>query len=316
MSKTTHIRESTVVAEGATQIIEAKEFAGLAPVEGKRRWKIRILSPGRGSSGTHVAEVMQRDGPAAWPVGTKSNIDHIGESEQWDQPAGSLKNLAGALVTTPVWEDGPHGPGMYAVLEVGSQWAAFVEEFHELLGVSIHSAAVLGEEALEDGSYPITHYLPSALNTVDLVTVPGANGRIIEAYESACATMTPVNENNKEDEVTLTKEDVASIVSEALAPLVSEVQTLKESNVPEPVADEETNVSETLTKIMESDLPEQLKLQIAKGVDDNPNLDVDKAIENLKSITDIVRESYKADEPEGKFHSADKRDYSLDGLKF
>ena len=298
--------------------IVAKEFAGLAPVEGKRRWKIRIISPGRGSSGTHLAEVMQRDGALAWPIGTKSNIDHLGEEEKWNQPAGSLKNLAGVLVSTPVWEDGPHGPGMYAVLEVGSQWAAFVEEFHEILGVSIHSAAVLGEEALEDGSYPITHYLPSELNTVDLVTVPGANGRIIEAYESACATMTSVTEPNKEDEVTLTKEDVASIVSEALAPLVSEVQTLKESTTPEAPEESKESKSDILTKIMESNLPDKLKMQVAAGADENPNLDVDRAIENLKSITDIVRESYKVEDegPKGKIVSGDAREYSLDGLKF
>ena len=43
------------------------------------RARIRIISEGIGSSGTYPADVIQRDGPAAWPAGTQIFMDHLTE---------------------------------------------------------------------------------------------------------------------------------------------------------------------------------------------------------------------------------------------
>ncbi len=81
------------------------ESSVLGKITGKRRWYSRLIAVGSGSSGFHSAEALKNTGPAAWPIGTKCNIDHQSWSEYMEQPAGSLQTLAGVVASTPEFRD-------------------------------------------------------------------------------------------------------------------------------------------------------------------------------------------------------------------
>jgi hypothetical protein len=77
------------------------------------RWRIRLIEGNRwGSSGYYPRDVLERDGATAWPIGTHMFLDHPGENETQDRPERSVRDLAGHIASTPVYEtDGPAGEG-------------------------------------------------------------------------------------------------------------------------------------------------------------------------------------------------------------
>lgn len=260
-----------------------EETGGLAPIEGKRRWHVRLIAEGRGSSGTYTREVLERDGASAFPVGTKVNINHPTESEQYERPEGDIRVLAGAIISEPTWQDTPT-PGLYAEVQIGEQWGPFVEQFHEIIGLSIRAQAIVSPEVNESGDYDIIGLVPWPTNSVDIVTVPGADGRFIEAYESFRDTIT-VNDQHKEASVDLN--DIQKVITEAIAPLV-EAQKEKEQVPPAP------EVTGTVRKIVEADIPLAVKIQIAEAVDENPGVNIDTLLANTTAIAEAVREETKA----------------------
>ncbi len=153
----------------------------------KLRLRIRIIEGGvQGSSGYYPADVIERDGPTAFPRGTHMHIDHMSFWEMMEGSPGSLKTLAGFIDSTPVYETVDGVSGLYADCVVISQYAQFIEEVKENIGVSILAAC-----STEEGISPATSE-PTDIVTgihgslsVDFVTHPGANGRIIAALESA-----------------------------------------------------------------------------------------------------------------------------------
>lgn len=81
------------------------------PTQAGSRWHARIIEGDRwGSSGYYPREVLERDGATAWPAGTPVYIDHPGESEMFDRPERSIRDLAGKITTDPVYES----DGLYA----------------------------------------------------------------------------------------------------------------------------------------------------------------------------------------------------------
>lgn len=156
----------------------------LGKVEGKRLWHARLIATGPGSSGFYTEDALKNTGPAAWPKGTKINADHQTWEDYLAKPAGSITTMIGVIASDPVYEE-PDGdlPGLYADVEFLESWAPFVEQVGEFVGLSIQAYGY-GEETNEAGLQIIEGFLPSVLNTVDLVTAPGARGKLINAIES------------------------------------------------------------------------------------------------------------------------------------
>lgn len=204
--------------------VKESAFSGLGKVTGKRRWKARLVGVGPGSSAVYTEEALQSSFAQAFPAGTRVNINHQSFSENMER---NLEQLAGALCTDPVFE----GDGMYAEVEFSEKWAPFIEEFSEIIGLSISGVCTAKENRTGEGDYgelpEVDRFVYSPLNTVDVVTAPGANGRFIEALESYRATIKPVRENatnNRPFErgFVLNSEDIASI-SEAVAKAVKQI---------------------------------------------------------------------------------------------
>lgn len=197
-------------------------FSGLGKVAGKRKWRARLISVGTGASAVYTEEALRGSFAEAFPAGTRVNINHQSYQENQER---NLEQLAGAICSTPVFES----DGMYADVEFSEKWAPFIEEFHEVIGLSISGACTVAVEGTDYGNRgfdrgyndlpTVEKFVYTPLNTVDVVTAPGANGRFIEALESYRGNMTVESNQPKGDEFTVKPEDIAAIstaVSEAL----------------------------------------------------------------------------------------------------
>lgn len=148
---------------------------------------IKIIAPGWGSSGYYPAEVLERDGPVAFPAGTKMFWDHPLPSEEADRPERSLRDLAAELVSDARWEPaGPAGPGLYADAKVFGAYRDALEELAPHIGVSIRALG-RGRDGEAEGRRGKVIEALVAGRSVDFVTVPGAGGRVCQLFESARA---------------------------------------------------------------------------------------------------------------------------------
>jgi hypothetical protein len=167
---------------------------------------IKIIAPGWGSSGHYSKEVLQRDGPKIFPVGTKMFWDHPTRTEESDRPERSIRDMAAVTVTAPRYMDaGPDGPGLYADAKPLTQYAESIEELAKHIGVSIRAAgrAVHGEAEGRHG--PIIQEMTHG-HSIDYVTQAGAGGKICQLFESKRQGGTrppvPENDDNPEDDMT------------------------------------------------------------------------------------------------------------------
>lgn len=158
---------------------------------------IRLIAPGQGSSGFYPAETLKRAAPKFREA--QMFWDHAPEAELARFPAGSLRNLAGKIVGTPVYEErGKIGPGLYADVKVYEPYQKTIESMGSDIGVSIHAAGRPGEREIEGKKVTVIEDITAA-RSVDWVTRPGAGGRAVELFEAARSNHpAPVAEKPKE----------------------------------------------------------------------------------------------------------------------
>jgi len=148
---------------------------------------IKIIQPGWGTTGYYGAKVLERYGPGAFPKGTKMYWDHPTETEARERPERSLDVLAAELVADARYDaKGLDGPGLYAAAKVFEAYKGPVDELAAHIGTSIraHGAARDGEAEGRRGPI-IESIIPSVMNSIDFVTLPGAGGQIVSLFEAA-----------------------------------------------------------------------------------------------------------------------------------
>lgn len=147
--------------------------------------EIRVIAPGWGSSGYYPAAVLERDGPRVFTRGVKSFWNHATPTEDAQRPEGDLNALAGELSEDARWEPNhPSGPGLYARMKVFKPYQEAVNDLASHIGVSIRATGRAAQGEAEGRKGPIIQALTAA-RSVDYVTEPGANGRIMEMFEAA-----------------------------------------------------------------------------------------------------------------------------------
>lgn len=153
---------------------------------------LKLIAPGRGSSGFYPAEVLKRDGPRVFPQGTKNFWDHPTGTQEAERPEGSLRDLASVLVEDAHFEDaGPAGAGLYARARVYEQFRKPVNDLAKDIGMSIRAAGKAREGKAPDGkSGPIIEELTRGVS-VDYVTTPGAGGKVLQLFEAARKPVDP-----------------------------------------------------------------------------------------------------------------------------
>lgn len=149
------------------------ETAGLTavPVAGKPgRLKVTLITPGQGSSGYYSPEVLEAAATdKVFPAGTQMYLDHPTESEQFERPERSVKDLGAVLVEDAYSEDG----ALVAEAESFSQHRELLSEMQQYIGVSVRSSADVSEGA---GRRTIERLIASPSNSVDFVTRAGRGG--------------------------------------------------------------------------------------------------------------------------------------------
>lgn len=172
-------------ATGATATTLTEAGTIQAQPLGSHRYRARLIEGDRwGSSGYYDREVLERDGPNVWPAGTPIYLDHPSLSEQRDRPERSVRDLAGKITSTPIYE----GDGLYADVEFYPHTAPIIEALWSDVGMSIRAAgtAESGERLGRQG--PVITSLSEGLS-VDVVTRAGAGGKLVAMLESARANV-------------------------------------------------------------------------------------------------------------------------------
>ena len=162
------------------------ESGVLGAVTGKRVWNARLIASGVSLNGKYYSGAMlESTGPAAFPVGTLVHADHQTWGEAYDRPEKSVKTIIGAIATEPKLNTVDGVEGLYADVEFTEEWAPRVEQIAPFVGLSISTQYIADETAeREDGVETVAAFVPFPTNSVDLVTVPGAKGKLLRALES------------------------------------------------------------------------------------------------------------------------------------
>ena len=285
-------------------LLEAKKPA--AEDDGAGRYRIRIIAPGRGSTGMYTAPNLAESAPLFVP-GTHMFFDHQTMTEDWERPERSVRDLAGVFESgAEIMPDG----SLEADIKVYPSVNGIIRERWADIGVSINGWSV--EEIGPDGVVPVL----AGIQSVDFVTRAGAKGAVLEVLESdgrwrVKSPPTPSNPTNTnvQEEQAVKPEDICKAVSEALAAAmpaaIKEAAAMiaadQEKKVAEAKKDETPAVDpyEAAAKIAEAeDLPKEARARVMEAVKRGSG--VDDAIEAerayIKAIAPapVVREDAAA----------------------
>lgn len=152
---------------------------------------LKLISPGKGSSGYYTTEVLKRDGPRVFTRGMHNFIDHPTPAEEAERPEGSINRLGSTLVEDAHWLDAYRdasgvdaGPGLYARAQVTPSFKESLDAIASNIGTSIRAMGKARMGAIGDYKGPIIEAITSA-KSVDYVTMPGAGGKVLSLVESA-----------------------------------------------------------------------------------------------------------------------------------
>ena len=179
--------------------------------DGAGRYRIRIIAPGRGSTGMYTAPNLAESAPLFTP-GTHMFFDHQTMTEDWERPERSVRDLAGVFESgAEIMPDG----SLEADIKVYPSVNGIIRERWADIGVSINGWSV--DEIGPDGVVPVL----AGIQSVDFVTRAGAKGAILEVLESdgrwRVRNHESTSNTNTQEEQAVKPEEIAKSVSEAVA---------------------------------------------------------------------------------------------------
>lgn len=210
--------DGVLLCEGS-KFLEAPRLAEAVTTD----YPIKLISPGRGSSGYYPPSVLQKAAEnKVFKAGTQMFWNHDTDAEEATRPEGDLDRLAAVTTSDAAWnENGSDGPGLYARAKVFSDYADKVKEKGPHIGLSIRAGGHRDEAAVgPDGKKGVITALKNAAS-VDFVTKAGRDGKIF----TESATAQEGEEMDKAEIQALFKESLDA----ALAPLRAENKKLTEA---------------------------------------------------------------------------------------
>ena len=277
--------QPVIMAEARTEV-PFREASGT-----KGRWRIKLIEADvQGSSGYYPAEVLKRDGAKAFPAGTQVFADHPTESEQWERPERSVRDLVGVTLGDAQYEEGDDGRGLFATMQVFPNFKDLVEAWGDHVGMSIRA---LG---LRDENGHVTELIRG--ESVDIVTRAGAGGRLVAMTESArggTSNGTPVEPKPLYTELTEADKNAMVTLNENMGKLAQIVEGLatKITQLEEKAAAVEQadvlSAGQVFAKLSDTDLPPSVKTKLADGY--KKGVDLDAQIAEQKAIVDEIRAS-------------------------
>ena len=165
----------------STQVItEASSTLDTTAVKGKPgRLLVGLISPGVGSSGIYSQEVLEAAATdKVWPKGTHMYFDHPSESDKFERPERSVRDLAAVLEEDARWD----GTQLVSEVSIVGPYRELLTDdtFSAAIGVSIRASAEVEET---DEGRVITRLVEG--QSVDFVTHAGRGGSILDVFESA-----------------------------------------------------------------------------------------------------------------------------------
>lgn len=142
---------------------------------------VKIISPGRGSSGYYGKEVLQKAAESkVFGRGTLMYFNHATKAEEAQRPEGDWNKLAAVTTGDAYWDEaGKDGPALYAPAKVFAKHAAEVAEKAPHTGVSIRASGTRDDKAIgPDGKPGVITALHHA-ESIDLVTKAGRDGKLL-----------------------------------------------------------------------------------------------------------------------------------------
>src|SRR5690606_35805773 len=156
-----------------------QEAASLPKKSADGTYRVVLITEGEGSSGRYSAELIDKSEKVF--EGVASFLNHpIDPAKPHLRP---VESIAGRFSNLAV-EDGPNGRQIAADFRPRKgEVAEFVEEFQDIIGLSIYCAAV-GEE-MDDGRLDVQEFdATDPYRSVDIVVAAGRGGRFKRAEES------------------------------------------------------------------------------------------------------------------------------------
>lgn len=247
--------------------------------DGAGRYRIRIIAPGRGSTGMYTAPNLAESAPLFTP-GTHMFFDHQTMTEDWERPERSVRDLAGVFESgAEIMPDG----SLEADIKVYPSVNGIIRERWADIGVSINGWSV--DEIGPDGVVPVL----AGIQSVDFVTRAGAKGAILEVLESdgrwRVRNHESTSNTNTQEEQAVKPEEITKAVSEAVAAAlpaaIKEAAALLAAEKAKTVeADKKDKVDpyEAAAKVAEAnDLPKEARARVMEAVKHGAG--VDDAIE-------------------------------------
>lgn len=273
---------------------------------------ITLITAGEGSTGIYSNEML-KENASAFNSGTKSFIDHPENPDKpWER---SLTRIAGKLTEDARYEENNGVGSLKSSLKVDSRWIDFVQEYKDVIGLSIFIGA-FGEKDSATGKTVVESFdADDKYKSVDLVVAAGRGGRFDMAMESYRTIENSLGEsgengsgnpaephNHSKDQFNMELEELANkfdslgVVVEGLvssmASLVDSVAIVQESLKPvEPVEVDEAEVVESL---IESGLTKRSRKAVLEAVRDGAA--VEDAIKNQKAVEDEFRTELRVQE--------------------
>lgn len=266
------------------KITETLGNPGAQPDKTGARMRIKIIAPGPGSNGFYTAENLAASIPV-FDENTQMFIDHKTETEEWDRPEGSVRNLAGALVgAITQGEDG----ALYGDAIIFPEWQEFLKERAPYIGVSI--SGWVPDTMGVDGIVPPFVQIDS----VDFVTKAGAGGKVVEILESARQPEPPTEEKTEDmSTIAMTEEQFTQLLSAINAPAPA-------PEAPAPAQESAKGLdAESLAaarKLLESGLPEVAQARVTEAV--SRGVQIDEAIRRERDYMESLKESAPAKQVE------------------
>lgn len=313
--------ENAVLSESA---ILASPDADLA---GRGVYLARLIQGDvQGSSGFYPADVLRRDGATAFPAGTHVYLDHPTRSEEDERPERSVREMAGVLLDPARYEEAPEGRGLFARVQFFEDVRDLIKSRWRHVGLSIRAAGEV--EDTPEGR--IVRSIREGLS-VDVVTRPGAGGRLVTMTESSVPDTPPAGKETGESQIPATSgtgtllNEVASMKAAfaeqleqmnlqfaALANVVKELQRTsvergqeyaevkeamsflkKRQEANDRVISESKTLGEAMIEILKAGLPLPAMLRIAESY--QPGVDLHKRIQSEREYAKKLRESDRGD---------------------
>jgi hypothetical protein len=147
-----------------------------AAISGDGRLKVCLISEGQGSSGYYPAGTLAEAATAGvFAAGTHCYVDHPTQSETFERPERSIRDLAGVLETAATYRNG----ALYADVRVYASHRELITDRASVIGMSIRGDGVVERKDVGGFKRSVVTSL-ARVHSVDFVTQPGRGGRILD----------------------------------------------------------------------------------------------------------------------------------------